>query len=165
MEETTCFFTGHRRLPETMMAPLAGGLGDALEVRIDEGYREFISGGALGFDLLAARQVIAARERHPEISLVMALPAEGYERRWNLSQREVLQQVLMEADRVLWLAPFYTEGCMLARNRYMADHSSYCIAYLVRGTGGTAYTVRYAMERGIQVLNLAERVTHAFSGS
>ena len=46
---------------------------------------------------------------------------------------------------------------MLARNRYMADHSSYCIAYLVRGTGGTAYTVRYARKKGVQIVNLWEK--------
>ena len=94
MIDTTCFFTGHRRLPQLQNPDLTAALRNAVNQCLEEGFRQFISGGALGFDLLAARQVIAAREQHPEISLTMALPAEGYDRKWSSGQRELLQQVL-----------------------------------------------------------------------
>ena len=38
----------------------------------------------------------------------------------------------------------------------MVDRSTVCIAYCNRKTGGTAYTVRYALRQGVTVRNLAE---------
>ena len=38
----------------------------------------------------------------------------------------------------------------------MVDSSAVCIAYCTRKTGGTAYTVRYALKKGLQVINLAD---------
>jgi predicted Rossmann fold nucleotide-binding protein DprA/Smf involved in DNA uptake len=45
---------------------------------------------------------------------------------------------------------------MRSRNRFMADHSNRCIAYLSRMQGGTLYTVNYALESGVPVENLAD---------
>ena len=49
----------------------------------------------------------------------------------------------------------YTRGCMHERNRHLVDNSSVCVCYLNRESGGTAYTVRYARERGLEIINLA----------
>ena len=43
------------------------------------------------------------------------------------------------------------------RNRHLVDGSSVCIAYLTQEKGGTAYTVNYAKQKEVQVINLAER--------
>ena len=53
------------------------------------------------------------------------------------------------------VSPRYTHYCMLQRNRYLVDHSSRLVCYLIRDTGGTAYTVRYALQQGVPVENLA----------
>ena len=45
---------------------------------------------------------------------------------------------------------------MRARNRYLVDHADCCIAYCTRSSGGTVYTVNYALECGLPVYNLAE---------
>jgi len=42
------------------------------------------------------------------------------------------------------------------RNRYLADHSGVCLCYLTQTTGGTAYTVGYAKQKGLAVVNIAE---------
>ena len=47
---------------------------------------------------------------------------------------------------------------MRRRNRYLADHADCCIAYLRAASGGTLYTVRYALARGLFVYNLAQFV-------
>lgn len=50
----------------------------------------------------------------------------------------------------------YFKGCMHKRNRHLVDNSGYCICYLTRTQGGTAYTVDYALERGLPVINIAD---------
>lgn len=45
------------------------------------------------------------------------------------------------------------QGVYLLRDRHLVDYSAYCISYCTRTTGGTAYTVKYALEHGVTVYN------------
>ena len=45
---------------------------------------------------------------------------------------------------------------MQVRNRYLVNQSSKCICYLEKNTGGTKYTVDYALSKNLQVINLAD---------
>lgn len=44
---------------------------------------------------------------------------------------------------------------MLERNRHLVNSSSVCVCYLTKDTGGTAYTVKDAKQKGLQITNLA----------
>ena len=57
---TTCCFTGHRRIPPEVVAPLRERLEAEIESLIRQGVRYFGAGGALGFDPLAAEAVLEA---------------------------------------------------------------------------------------------------------
>ena len=59
------------------------------------------------------------------------------------------------AAQVITLSPGYRSGIYYRRNRNLADASSACIAYMTRANSGTGYTVKYAQEHGLQVINLA----------
>lgn len=56
---------------------------------------------------------------------------------------------------MVYTAERYFPGCMHQRNRYLADHSGWCLCWLTRETGGTAYTVRRCRTQGVRVINLA----------
>ena len=45
---------------------------------------------------------------------------------------------------------------MHKRNRHLVDNSSVCVCYLNRESGGTAYTVRYAKEKGLEIVNIVQ---------
>jgi hypothetical protein len=45
---------------------------------------------------------------------------------------------------------------MLARDRVLAEAADFCLCYLTRSTGGTAYTVRQCALRDVPICNLAE---------
>ena len=45
---------------------------------------------------------------------------------------------------------------MHRRYRHLVDHSGVCVCYLNRDSGGTAYTVRYAKEKGLEIVNLVQ---------
>ncbi len=149
-----CCFTGHRDVPETERE----GLERLLDKYINEISRcattRFICGGAMGFDAMAARAVIRAREACPDIRLILALPYRGMELRWPEAEKREFEEILAQADSVHYLADEYDRDCMLRRDRYMVEHSDRCICYMTRYTGGTAYTVSQALKKGIEVINL-----------
>lgn len=150
-----CIFTGHRELPAS-----TGSLYDALLRHItalyDGGCTDFVSGGARGFDLLAAEAVLALRPLYPDMRLVMILPCLGQERAYSAADKERYRALLDQADMVRYTAHRYYRGCMLTRDRVMAEAAHHCICWLTRSTGGTAYTVRQCVLRDVPIINLAE---------
>ena len=73
----SCFFIGHREASSEVLPALA----EAVEKHIVEyGVTEFIVGNYGGFDHMAAKAVIAAKERHPGITLSMLIPYHPSER-------------------------------------------------------------------------------------
>ena len=74
MKSRTACFTGHRELPADDLPEISKRLEDTLVKLIEQGYRYFGAGGALGFDTLAAQVVLRLRERYPQIRLILVLP-------------------------------------------------------------------------------------------
>ena len=154
-KEKTCCFTGHRLIPHTAHQKLQAALDETIEILIGRGYDTFVSGGALGFDMLAAETVLRLKNKYPHVRLVMALPCRNQQAKWKLAEQQRYNSILERADDCIFLSDGYYRGCMHVRNRYMVNNSSICIAYLTREDGGTAYTVRYAEECGVDTANLA----------
>ncbi len=155
-KNTTCCFTGHRSLPEGEKQNIKSALQNVIAEQISQGIHTFISGGALGFDTLAARCVLKAREGNPFVKLVMILPCRDQCARWSSRDRQVYEELLKTADDIYFLNDKYVTGCMHQRNRLMIQQSGCCIAYFDGKSGGTAYTVNLAKEQGIKVTNLYE---------
>lgn len=157
-----CCFTGHRRIETGQLAFLRQVLQKEIaSLAVRKGVKAFIAGGALGFDTIAAQAVLQARESLlPHLKLVLALPCREQNARWSQKDSEVYYKILEQADEVIYVSEHYTRSCMFQRNRYMVDHSGYCLCYLQPGktSGGTAYTVNYARQQGIPVTNLAEKL-------
>ncbi|MFR3237051.1 MAG: SLOG family protein [Acutalibacter sp.] len=155
--KSSCCFTGHRRIPEQEMLWLRRRLREEIVALVEEkGITTFLAGGALGFDTIAAQEVLRARgERYPGLKLELVLPYVGQEEQWSQRDASIYRAMLRQADRVVYIAGRYTQGCMFQRNRYLVEHSAYCLCYQKRGRGGTAYTVRYANSQGLAVRNLA----------
>ena len=152
--KTVCF-TGHRKIPSELRAGLSRKLSFAIAEAYANGYRRFFCGGALGFDTLAALAVLRAKEEYPDIFLYLAIPCSDQAARWSGEDRRIYEETLKKADHTVVLSERYYAGCMQARNRYMVEHSSLCICYWKESRGGTAFTVRYAVYRGLEIVNLA----------
>ncbi len=154
--EKTVFFTGHRKIENSAMADLRHDLYSTVCSLILQGYDSFICGGALGFDTEAANCVLSFKSKFPHVKLILALPCYDQTMKWDdLGDLSEYKRILGEADSVEYMQQFYTEGCMHERNRWMADHSSVCVAYLKSRRGGTAYTYKYASKKGLRLFNLA----------
>jgi uncharacterized phage-like protein YoqJ len=140
-----CCFTGHREIPKNELA----GMREQLDFEIEKlytlhGVNTFISGGAIGFDLVAAEAIVVAKRRHPDIHLVFALPCSDHSKNWSASETARLRILMLYADETYCLSETYHRGCMHERNRFMLDNSLYCISYCRKNSGGTYYTLSRA---------------------
>ena len=136
MREKTCCFTGHRDIPQGERRAIQRRLYGVLRELIERGVRYFGSGGAMGFDLLAADTVLELRGMYPHIRLIMVLPCENQDRGWGREDMKHYREVVAHADKVVYLQKEYSSGCMHRRNRHLVDNSGICVAYCSRRTGG-----------------------------
>lgn len=155
MREKTCCFTGHRDIPFLKLHSIKKRLEKAVEQSIKEGYCYFGAGGALGFDTLAANAVLQLKEKYPSIKLILVLPCRSQTRGWKQSDIDEYERIKSEADKVVYTSEEYYSGCMHKRNRHLVDNSSKCICYLTQSSGGTAYTVNYAKDNGLKIVNVS----------
>ena len=115
----------------------------------------FGAGGALGFDTLATQCVLSLKKQYPHIKLILVLPCITQTKGWSKNDIAIYEEIKSQADKVVYTSHDYFRGCMFKRNRHLVNGSSACIAYLTQEKGGTAYTVNYAKEQGLAVINLA----------
>ena len=157
MKTQTCCFTGHRNIPESESHNIQKRLEEEVAKLIRQGVRYFGAGGALGFDTMAALTVLKAREAHSHIRLILVLPCKNQSAKWNESDKKTYNQILEQADKVVYTSESYHPHCMHVRNRHLVDHSSVCICCLTESKGGTKYTVDYAKKKDLRTINLADK--------
>lgn len=156
MKEKACCFTGHRKIPSEQLFEITRRTKNVINDLIFNGYTCFLTGGALGFDTIAAELILEYKDTNHDIQLVLALPCQSQTNKWSKNDKERYELIKQNANRVLYISDEYTRGCMFKRNRYLVDNSSVCICYLKDNTGGTAYTVKYAENKMLEVINIAK---------
>lgn len=152
-------FTGHRELTNTEIHIISHRLTFLLKKLIlEHELTNCFAGGAVGFDTVAAKNVLSLKDDYPSLKLHLILPCQGQEKSWNVLQKQEYEIIKERADTVRVLAPFFYNGCMQARNRELLRNTDLCIAYLRKGTksGGSLNTVLQATKLGIPVINIAE---------
>lgn len=134
----SCFFIGHREASSEILPVLR----ETVEQHIVEyGVTEFIVGHYGGFDRMAAKAVIAAKEQHPEITLSMLIPYHPAE-----------QPVELPSG---FDNTFYPPGmenvprklAIIRANRYVIDHVDYLIAYVWHPASNARNLLEYARKR------------------
>ena len=147
-EIKTCCVTGHRDIPAEQADRIRELLRQEILTAIGDGYTHFICGFAAGADLLFAEIVVELKEICP-ITLEAAIPYPGRMK----TPDKTFQRLIRCCDTVKIHSDQYSKDCYMRRNRYMVDQSQRVIAvYDGRSTGGTASTVRYAMEKDVRLV-------------
>ena len=59
-------------------------------------------------------------------------------------------------DKAAYTSEYDFRVCMQKRNRHLVDNSSRCICFLTEKTGGTFYTINYASNHGLTIINIAK---------
>lgn len=156
MQRNTCCFSGHRNLPADKIEKIVINLDREIDRLIDKGVTSFMSGGALGFDQIAASLIVAKKEMGKNIKLIFALPCKNQDELWTDEHRALFRGLLCEADEIIYISGEYSNSCMRKRNNYMVEHSAYCICALLRERSGTGQTIRYARKKGLRIVNVAK---------
>ena len=149
-----CTFAGHREVYQS-------DIGERLESEIEKLLQVdheflFLTGGMGQFDGMGAGAVRAAKRRHPEKSITLALVLPYPSNRLNTDKEYYesrYDQIMIpeELDAVHYMA------AIGLRNRWMVDQADTVIAYVYRNFGGAWTTVKYARRQGKRVINLAEK--------
>ncbi len=155
MENKSCCFTGHRDIDPEKIPLIEEKTREVIKEYIGKGFTDFYNGGAIGFDLLTAEIVLELKEEYPHIRLHIIAPCSNQTQKWGYDNILRYERITSLADEVKCLSPYYFNGCMQIRNRYMVDNSRVCIAYLTSCSGGSAGTVRYAKDKGKEIVNIA----------
>lgn len=155
-----CMFTGHRPkgLPfgynerDSRCKKLKKILKKLIVHKIqEEDTTEFLSGMALGTDMFAAEIVLELKRKYRDITLTAVLPYRTQAARWNKEAIARYEHILAMCDKIIVLQDEYTQSCMHKRNLYMVEHSNSVIAVWSGAEGGTANTIRFAIDRHLPV--------------
>lgn len=144
---SSCFFIGHR---ETM-GEVYPQLEAAIEKHITQlGVREFIVGNYGGFDRIAARALVAAKARHPEIVLLLLVP-------YHPAERPIQTPPGFDST-------YYPPGmeqvprkfAIVRANRHAVEHVDYLVSYVWHPASNARDLMEYAMRIGVITTNLGE---------
>lgn len=156
MGKVVCF-TGHRKILDQDCVKLHELVYQAIEEQIQNGADVFRAGGALGFDTIAALNVLLLRKRYPHIRLELVLPCPTQTRGWPREDTLLYEQILSQANSHRYISQQYWNGVLQLRNRALVESSDVCIAYLRSSRGGAAFTAALALRKGLELVNLYDR--------
>lgn len=164
--QTACF-TGHRDIDPARLPAIVSRIAELLKSLLARGVTDFAVGGAVGFDMIAAEYLIRLREEAPgtPIRILSILPWPGWMENWTEEEIAREKRILENSDQVLFVAQAYSDEVYLVRDRALVDRSSFCISCCDRPCSGTAYTVQYALSRGIPVANTSPWDISRLAGS
>lgn len=156
----TVSFTGHRpqKLPweyderDKRCQSFLKDMKNMLQTAISHEYCHFMTGMALGIDMLCAEIVLTLKKKNKNVTLCCVIPCLNQEKLWNKEQQKRYHRILKMADSVVWVTKEkYIKGCMQKRNEYMIDHSDVVIGVWDGSQSGTGNTLLYAKKKGCKI--------------
>ena len=147
----TCFFIGHREADERLLPRLEMTIERLI---VEEDVRYFYVGGYGGFDRIAAAAVKHAKQKSPDITLMLVLPYHP-------------------ADRPIdtpngFDGTYYPDGlentprryAIVRTNKIMVDTCDWLVCYVCHGASNSRNLLEYAQRRAnkglIRIINIYE---------
>lgn len=151
----TVSFFGHRIIEDFNRAEKKAKV-IIRELILQKEYVEFLVGRGGDFDQLVSSAVkrLQRRIRADNSSLVWVLPYSTAQLRNN---EESFQAYYDEIEICDAAQNSHPKRAYQIRNRKMVDRSDLVVFYVEHNSGGAYQTLRYAQERGKQIVNLAEQ--------
>ena len=159
--DTIACFTGHRsqKLPwcfneeDERCTAMKNTLRAEIENAIQRGYKTFLCGMAIGFDMICAETVLDLKKQYKDIKIIGALPCRTQDIKWSAKDKERYRELLAQLDDIHCIYDKYIGAkCMLERNRFMVDNSSLMIALFNGLSGGTKSTIDYARKQSLEII-------------
>ena len=147
-KDKSVVITGHRILGKNFNRQK---LKEELSLLVNQGYKYFYIGMALGFDT-ECFLVLEELKKFNEIYLIACIPCLGQSDKFNKKQKLEYLRMLNNADEIKFTQIDYDDFCMKKRNKYMVDNVEIVFCYLTKSLGGTYYTVKYAIENDKKII-------------
>lgn len=116
LNSTTVCFTGHRsqKLPwkfdeqDERCKVMKLALRAEIHKAIQRGYKTFLCGMALGFDMICAETVLEIKKQYNNIKIIGALPCRTQDIKWSLKDRQRYASLLKQLDGIRCIYDEYT---------------------------------------------------------
>lgn len=118
------------------------------------GWTHCISGVARGFDTWVAEEILQRQKENKKISLECVIPFPGQADSWEKADQKRRYNILTATDKAVITSEQYCRGCFFTRNRYMIDKADVVVCAFNGKSGGTAYTVDYALKQNKIVIQI-----------
>lgn len=145
-----CSFSGHRNSIKDLDLNL---LDRVILNLIKSGVKNFYCGMAVGFDMAAAESVLNYKKNY-DIKLFACIPCVGQSEDYSQSNKRRYDNILQHCDGEIILSDEYHKGCMHARDRFLVENCGVLVCFLRKEKGGTYYTVNYARQKNIKIIEL-----------
>lgn len=149
MRQKTCFFIGHRDAPESIIPILSAEVERHI---VEYGISTFVVGRYGRFDSLAARTVIAAKAKHPNVMPALLLPYHPAERPVDIPTGFDETLYPSEMEKVP------RRYAIVEANKAMIRQSNYLIAYITHPASNAskylAYAERLELTGQIKTINI-----------
>lgn len=125
-----------------------------IERLIELGCTDFISGVAQGFDTWVAEDILKLQKKNDALTLECAIPFPGQADKWDYADQKRRYKILTHANSAVTTSAHYSKDCFFARNRYMVDKADIVVCAYNGQSGGTQYTVNYALKQNKIVIQI-----------
>jgi len=154
-------FTGYRtkKILQSIKRPnIIGEIYSKLYTQIknlyQQGYTNYYSGMADGFDMIAAEVVLALRSEGCNVRLIAVIPFMGHELGYSDLDKIIYKLIFDGADEVVLTSEEYHDRCYLDRNDYLLGNCPQVVCYYSGKKGGTMYTVNRAVKAELPIINI-----------
>ena len=103
-------FSGHRTIAEDRKDEIRKKLRGKIRLLYAMGITNFYCGMALGFDMLAAEEVISLKVELPNLKLIAVIPYDGQNDRWSAREQDRYLDILDKADDAILLSKYPNSG-------------------------------------------------------
>lgn len=154
--EKACCFVGSKSIPIEEERQITARINKVLDRLISKDFFQFYTNGASGFDLLAARAVLARRRSDPRVRLFLTLScpmqSEGYSPR----DQYFFEMVEEEADAIDLLTCYQSPGTNLNGRLSMVRESNVCVCYGQLNEGEASFLKQRAADYCLKLIYLVE---------
>ena len=120
----------------------------------------FRRGGRIAFRVLPAVSIYGLPRRFfkgrrkTKNTLECVIPFPGQADSWEKADQKCRYNIPTAADKAVITSEQYNRGCFFTRNRYMVDNADVVVCAFNGKSGGTAYTVDYALKQNKIVIQI-----------
>lgn len=145
-KEHSAVFIGHSSCPKVTVKNIT----PFIENLVCKGVNVFYNGGMGQFDRITAQAVFNLKKLYPDrkIKNILVIPYLNYKK----YDKALFDEVVFPFEKQHESSVFYTSA-IPKRNHYMIDNAAFALCYVSGAPGGATDSYKYALDKGLQVLN------------